>query len=495
MKVILAGMNIDKFQLDEIIEILQGLSKHLIEDPGNADKATHFSESITELLDQNNLTPETLSAAYARISRDPRPVDLLREDARLQVGKARRSNRKIIFGLGHASVAEHAVFNLDILGISRYLSEILQSHRLCSFTEKSQRYIRLDQDYYVPEIIKSSSVEKHFNTFVKKRFEDYTELTEMLEKDLNHDPSLSAEDARYVLPLCTNTQMGMTVNARNLEKILQQAASSDFDEFILFGQKLFSVIDGVAPSIIKYTEPSPKEKHTVKSLRKILALKDSDIIQCSDNAVQLLYSTPNGDQLIANAIQTRLTGSKFVHDKFAKLDHQDQANHMFKEIFRYMDPWDAVPREFEFADFIFEICISAAAYAQLKRHRMMTLTAGPYNHSLDVTVPPIMSGNHCESVLRRAAEESFKMSKLLSDFSPGNNAYAMLGCHRRRVVLKINARELIHMSRLREDEHAQWDIRKIVSQMIELARIKMPGCMQLACGKDVFEAHKKSLGF
>ena len=216
MEIILAGMNIDKTLLDEYRAAL----RKTLENLEDSEKLSDISSTIQELLDRNNLTPETLSAAYARISRDPRPVNQLREDARIQVGKARRSNKNIIFGLGHASVAEHAVFNLDILGVSRLLSEILQSHRLCSFTEKSQRYIRLDQDYYVPEALRRSDLFGEFDQFVKDRFNDYRILTELIEKDLNHDPESAAEDARYVLPLCTTTQMGMTLNARNLEIII-----------------------------------------------------------------------------------------------------------------------------------------------------------------------------------------------------------------------------------------------------------------------------------
>ena len=50
-------------------------------------------------------TPETISAAYARISRDPRAVDELRAAALQDVAKARASNEQIVFGYGHASVA------------------------------------------------------------------------------------------------------------------------------------------------------------------------------------------------------------------------------------------------------------------------------------------------------------------------------------------------------------------------------------------------------
>jgi hypothetical protein len=56
---------------------------------------------IKELKDKSalsqDLTPETVSAAYARISRSPKPVDELREIACREVEKARKSNRSIVF--------------------------------------------------------------------------------------------------------------------------------------------------------------------------------------------------------------------------------------------------------------------------------------------------------------------------------------------------------------------------------------------------------------
>ena len=93
------------------------------------------------------LTPETISAAYARISRSSLPIDQLRKKACLDVEKARKSNQKIIFAMGHHSVAEHAVFNFDIMRISRLALEEVERFRLASYTEKSQRYVTLAGDY------------------------------------------------------------------------------------------------------------------------------------------------------------------------------------------------------------------------------------------------------------------------------------------------------------------------------------------------------------
>ncbi|MBU0671896.1 MAG: FAD-dependent thymidylate synthase, partial [Candidatus Margulisbacteria bacterium] len=99
MRVILAGYNVDT----EVLEDLKKTSRP-----------------------RQDVTPETLSASYARISRDPRPINELRRIAREEVTKARQSNSTIIFKMGHHSIAEHAVFNFDILGVSRLALEEIE---------------------------------------------------------------------------------------------------------------------------------------------------------------------------------------------------------------------------------------------------------------------------------------------------------------------------------------------------------------------------------
>jgi len=129
---------------------------------------------------ERDLTPETISAAYARISRSPKPVDALREIARDEVDKARQSNRNIVFEMGHSSVAEHAVFNIDVIGVSRLLVEEIEKFRLCSFTEKSQRYVLFNNDFVVPEEIKQAHLIDLFTDTVETQNDYYHALYEKL---------------------------------------------------------------------------------------------------------------------------------------------------------------------------------------------------------------------------------------------------------------------------------------------------------------------------
>jgi thymidylate synthase ThyX len=50
----------------------------------------------------------------------------------------------------------------------------------------------------------------------------------------------------------------------------------------------------------------------------------------------------------------------------------------------------------------------------------------------------------------------------------------------------VSPRELYHISRLREDRHAQWDIMRISTKMLDLARRVAPLTFLLSCGKDAF---------
>lgn len=156
---------------------------------------------------RGDITPEVISAAYARISRDPRPINEIRDEARTEVEKSRKSNSTIIFKMGHHSVAEHAVFNLDILGVSRLVMEEVEKFRLCSYTEKSQRYITLDKDFVTPEEIKETGFEKMFTEMIREQNKAYFELFEKLKVYVFKKNSGLAQEPKILLPILTAATM------------------------------------------------------------------------------------------------------------------------------------------------------------------------------------------------------------------------------------------------------------------------------------------------
>jgi thymidylate synthase (FAD) len=122
--------------------------------------------------------------------------------------------QKLIAGViesGHGSTIEHVVFTFAISGVSRTLSHQLVRHRAgVAFDQQSQRYVKFKgAATMLPTTIEEG------NTELRQRYEDqvggalelYGELVEA---------GVPGEDARFVFPNATRTNLVMTTNLRAL---------------------------------------------------------------------------------------------------------------------------------------------------------------------------------------------------------------------------------------------------------------------------------------
>jgi thymidylate synthase (FAD) len=119
---------------------------------------------------------------------------------------------KEVLSFEHFSVLEHATFTFAVSGVSRALSHQLVRHRVASYSQQSQRYVRfqkLDSDsFVVPEKIKKNKdLFKEFSNSIKLIMQNYKNFL---------DKGVDAEDARYILPQAIKTNLIMTMNFREL---------------------------------------------------------------------------------------------------------------------------------------------------------------------------------------------------------------------------------------------------------------------------------------
>ncbi|UCG35437.1 MAG: FAD-dependent thymidylate synthase [Candidatus Omnitrophota bacterium] len=485
MKVYLAGYNVDT-------EVLRELQKKRGK--------------------RQDVTPEVISAAYARISRDSRPINQIRKNARREVGKSRKSNSTIIFKMGHHSVAEHAVFNLDIVGVSRYAMEEVEKFRLCSYTEKSQRYITLDKDFVIPDEVKGTKFEKLFVDIIRKQNKAYFKLFEKLKKHVfKKYPDLAAnpkkhnllegwakEDARYVTALATESQVGMTVNARTLELMLRRFASHPLVEVQKLGRMIYKQIAEIAPSIVIFHDANERDQRTYPELKELA----NEIIRNTSpkkvrQEVQLVEFTEGADNIVAASmlhVSSNLPYKQCL--TIVKNLSRDTKTNMFKTAWKNMQFYDSMLREFEYVNLIFSIVLSAACFGQLKRHRMATITAQGYDPKLGITMPESIKEIGMRKYFKEIAEKTNEVYAAINKKIPLVAPYVLTNAHRRRVLMRLNARELYHISRLREDAHAQWDIQNISHAMTSEAKRVMPLVFAMAGGKDKYnKIYQNILGY
>jgi thymidylate synthase (FAD) len=116
---------------------------------------------------------------------------------------------EMVRALGHHSVLEHATFTYSIEGISRACSHQLVRHRIASYSQQSQRYILIEKfsPTIPPSIAKKRQAKEIYEKAMTISSETYRELI-----DLN----IPLEDARYVLPNASTTNIVVSMNARAL---------------------------------------------------------------------------------------------------------------------------------------------------------------------------------------------------------------------------------------------------------------------------------------
>lgn len=144
---------------------------------------------------------------------------------------------------GHGSVLEHCVFTFAIEGISRACSHQLVRHRIASYSQQSQRYVNGEKFWFVtPKEIGDKSL-------LREMYIDYMEQTTNFYKFLV-ESGIKKEDARYILPNATTTNIVVTMNARELLHFIELRSSPRAQwEIRELAQEMLRQLKEVAPVI------------------------------------------------------------------------------------------------------------------------------------------------------------------------------------------------------------------------------------------------------
>lgn len=141
------------------------------------------------------------------IAHTPNPLYVCAEAASVCYNS--EPNLKIVKGCirsGHASVLEHATFTFRIEGISRACSHQLVRHRMASYSQQSQRYVKYDNLDWVEVGLNKDNIES-INAVCDYSLLAYKNLI---------SKGVPTEQARAVLPNATPTTIYVTMNVRAL---------------------------------------------------------------------------------------------------------------------------------------------------------------------------------------------------------------------------------------------------------------------------------------
>lgn len=177
---------------------------------------------------------------------------------RISGGSASKFIRMLI-SRGHLSVLEHAYATFRISGISRAATHQLVRHRLCSFSQKSQRYVKEhDAAFVVPPSIKADrEAMRVFECSVADSKDTYNRLIDL---------GIPKEDARFVLPNAASSEIVMSANFRELRHIILTRGSKHAQwEVRDLAVRMLELMKKEAPNVFFDLEVT--EEHAVERRR------------------------------------------------------------------------------------------------------------------------------------------------------------------------------------------------------------------------------------
>lgn len=168
--------------------------------------------------------------------------------------KVREFIAKVV-GSGHESPLEHVKFTFAVEGVSRALTHQLVRHRMASYSQQSQRYVKGSEfDYIIPPVFANDEyLKSRFLSTMDDIQKSYNDLLALL-KEKGIEGEAANQDARFVLPQASETKIVVTMNCRELKHFFHHRCCARAQwEIRALAEKMLEICAGELPEVFAGT--------------------------------------------------------------------------------------------------------------------------------------------------------------------------------------------------------------------------------------------------
>ena len=451
------------------------------------------------LLSPKELSPETIAVTFAKTSRSP---ESFREIAAgLNEESSAKFHERWVVGYGHASVAEHAILHIAIENVSRLAVECIESNRLASYTEKSTRYQKWDaDDFFIPSELDDHPLRETFIRNCKSLFNTYAQSIVPIralvveqnprrenEPDEAYDRrirSLYVDSCRFLLPAASLANLGMTANARVLEHAICKMLSHPLEEVRRIGAEVKDAALAEIPTLVKYATPLPyltgtaaafyQKAHNDPADYKKDAIVDSvNSGKSPPDWCQLIDFDPDGEIKVLAAALYRFGEMSYSRAlETVRSAPESERVKLAVSLLGGLGEHDTPMRELEHTTYTFDLILDQGAYAEFKRHRMMTQTPQTLSTRIGYALPTQIVKAGIEQQYRLAMEVAAETYERLADWNPHVASYVVPNAFNRRVLFTMNLREAFAFCQLRSAANAHFSMRRVAQRVArEIRRV------------------------
>ena len=506
--------------------------------------STPAPETSVEVFAVYGVEPEIQAYAMAKYSRSSLSMKESLKEITLQ--KAEKFLNTFYFQYGHRSIADLAHIALAIERLSILAAIVVADEQRWDGQERSTRYQDFRKSgYYTPGFQNDASAAALYRETIGSLFTTYEKISQRTFEYLARITPRPAEmkpDAyertlrarafdisRYLLPLATNTSLGEIVNARTLENqvahllsqphkevrdlgaLLKQAAISpayNANEESL--RALVAEIRAVspeiaeraerellrevrvAPTLVKYADPSLYEIETRRELEQAAAEQMRGAAIEPAPLVDLVDDDPLEIELAATLLYGHCHYSYRQLRRTIAAAGEARRREIIDLGLRHRGPHDELLRPFSAGQqFRFDILMDIGGFRDMHRHRRCVQIMQDFTTAHGFDTPPEVEAagvrSDYESAMKRAEAAVQQLSVTGSEEARQNAQYAIPLAFRKRTLFKMDFAEAVYISELRTTPAGHTSYRNVAYAMYEAVAAKYPALAKYLRVHDVRE--------
>ena len=501
------------------------------DNPTQPTNGNYSSDPGVEVYAVYGAEPEIQAYAMAKYSRSALSMkESLKE---ISQQKAEKFLNTFYFQYGHRSIADLAHIALAIEKLSILAAIAVADEQRWDGQERSTRYQDFKKSgHFTPEFGDDGEAAASYSKAIADLFAEYELLSERMTlylasitpkpaemKQEAYERTLRArafDVSRYLLPLATNTSLGEIVNARTLEnqvshllshshkevrrlgELLKRAATSPaynagepafrkvVNQIRAFSPELGADVERellrevrVAPTLVKYADPSPYEIETRRELRD--AAKQFMKGQRVDAAP--LVDLLDGEDLEVELATTLLYEHCHYPYRQVRQTVASSGEKIRREIIdtglRHRGKHDEMLRAFcAGQQFRFDILMDIGGFRDMHRHRRCIQIGQGFTtaHSYETPEEIKAAGlsDKYRLIMQRMADVVSRLAQARSPDAPESSQYAIPLAFRKRTLFKMDFAEVVYISELRTTPAGHTSYRNAAYAMYEAVAKKYP---------------------
>ena len=453
----------------------------------------------------------TCAALFARYSRSPKSVRKLLLDEFLgaaepeaaggsgaEAGRARASDLfgRVLTEYGDDSVAQLAGVHVACEQVSQPLAKAIEWGRLGAYLEQSTRYIAYTDRrdgryrYHRDPALMASRHAQAFITAMDGLFDTYCALLDPLRAHL--DATLPPEDdaaarrravralaldiLRSLLPAGTVSNVGVFASPQAYEQMILRLRAHPLPEARAYAEQLNTQLQQVIPEFLTRVDRPDRGAAWVDYLRGVAQALHAEAAvltperEWGPDGVTLVDWDHDGEERIlaaalfpyAQASEERLLAA------VRPLPPERREEIFAAAVGERRNRRHRPGRGFEHCEYTFEVVSDYGAFRDLQRHRMLTMQWQDLSPALGYAIPPEVEAAGLAAPWRDAVGVAEAAYRSVSADLPQQAQYLVTLGHRIRYLIKVSAREAMHMIELRTSPQGHPSYRRIGQEMHRL---------------------------